>query len=144
MRTVRDMLAGKSREVWSVQPDASVFDALQLMADKNIGAVLVIDANGVLAGILSERDYARKVVLKGVTSKHTPVSAIMTEDVVCIPPDTGLDPCMALMTERHIRHLPVVEGKQPIGIVSIGDVVRAVIENQGFVISQLEQYIIRG
>jgi CBS domain-containing protein len=144
MRTVRDMLAGKGRAVWSIRPDASVFDALQLMADKNIGAVLVVDAQGMLVGILSERDYARKVVLRGVTSKDTPVSAIMTEEVVCIPPDTGLEPCMALMTERHIRHLPVTEGDQPIGIVSIGDVGRALIENQGFVIAQLEQYITRG
>lgn len=141
MRTVRDMLAQKGRAVWSIQPDASVFDALQLMADKNIGAVLVVDAQGSLVGILSERDYARKVVLRGVASRDTPVAAIMTEEVVCIPPDTGLEACMALMTERHIRHLPVTEGGRPIGIVSIGDLGRALIENQGFVIAQLEQYI---
>ena len=144
MRTVHEMLAGKGRDVWSVRPDASVFDALRLMADKNIGAVLVVDAGGTLAGILSERDYARKVILRGVTSKDTPVSAIMTEHVVCIPPETTLEACMALMTDRHIRHLPVTEGSRPIGIVSIGDVVRAVIENQGFVIAQLHQYITRG
>ena len=141
MRTVGDMLARKGRAVWSIQPDASVFDALQLMADKNIGAVLVTDAQGSLVGILSERDYARKVVLRGVASRDTLVSAIMTEDVVCIPPDMGIEPCMALMTERHIRHLPVTEGGRPIGIVSIGDLGRALIENQGFVIAQLEQYI---
>ena len=144
MRTVRDMLAGKGRSVWSIQPDASVLDALQLMADKNVGAVLVVDAQGSLVGILSERDYARKVVLRGFASKDTPVSAIMTEAVVCIPPDTHLEPCMALMTERHIRHLPVTDGKELMGIVSIGDVGRALIENQGFVIAQLEQYITRG
>ena len=144
MRTVREMLAEKGRTVWSIRPDASVFDALRLMADKNVGAVLVVDAQGSLVGILSERDYARKVVLKGAASKDTPVSAIMTEEVVCIPPNTPLEACMALMIDRHFRHLPVTDGKELIGIVSIGDVGRALIENQGFVIAQLEQYITRG
>jgi len=141
MRTVRDLLSAKGSVVWSIAPDASVFDALQLMADKNIGAVLVTGGSGTLVGILSERDYARKVVLRGQTSRDTPVSAIMTEEVVCVPSDMTIEACMGLMTARHIRHLPVVDGRAPIGVVSIGDVGRAMIENQGFVIAQLERYI---
>jgi CBS domain-containing protein len=141
MRTVRDMLTGKGNAVWSIGPDASVFDALRLMAEKNIGAVLVLDDDGTLIGILSERDYARKVVLRGQASKDTPVSAIMTEDVLCASPELTVEACMGLMTSRRIRHLPVVEQRRAIGMVSIGDVGRAMIENQGYVISQLEQYI---
>jgi CBS domain-containing protein len=141
MRTVRDLLNAKGRQVYSIAPDASVYDALQLMADRNVGAVLVTDPSGRLVGILSERDYARKVVLRGHTSRETPVSAIMTEEVVCVPPDMTIEECMGLMTHRRIRHLPVTEHDGPVGIVSIGDVGRAMIENQGFVIAQLERYI---
>ncbi len=141
MRTVRDLLNAKGREVHSIAPEASVFDALKLMADRNIGAVLVVDREDRLVGILSERDYARKVVLHGHTSRETPVSAIMTGTVVCIPAETTIDECMGLMTVRHIRHLPVTEGGRPVGVVSIGDIGRAMIENQGFVIAQLERYI---
>jgi len=141
MTTVRDLLNAKGREVYSIGPEASVYDALQLMADRNIGAVLVIGRQGDLVGILSERDYARKIVLHGHTSRATPVSAIMTKDVVCIPSDMTIDECMGLMTMRHIRHLPVTEKERPIGMVSIGDIGRAMIENQGFVIEQLERYI---
>lgn len=141
MRTVRDMLAGKGNAVWSIAPEASVFDALGLMAEKNIGAVLVLDADGALVGILSERDYARKVVLRGQASRDTPVSAIMTEEVLCASPELTVEACMGLMTSRRIRHLPVVEDERPIGMVSIGDVGRAMIENQGYVIAQLERYI---
>ena len=141
MRIVRDLLNAKGREVHSITPEASVYDALTLMADRNIGAVLVVDRQGTMVGILSERDYARKVVLRGHASRDTPVSAIMTEEVVCIPPEMTIDECMGLMTVRHIRHLPVTEHQRPIGVVSIGDVGRAMIENQGFVIEQLERYI---
>lgn len=141
MRIVRDLLNAKGREIHSITPEASVYDALTLMADRNIGAVLVVDRQGTMVGILSERDYARKVVLHGHASRDTPVSAIMTEEVVCIPPEMTIDECMGLMTIRHIRHLPVTEHQRPIGVVSIGDVGRAMIENQGFVIEQLERYI---
>jgi len=141
MRTVRDLLKSKGHDIHAIAPEASVYDALKLMADRNIGAVLVTDGSGRLVGILSERDYARKVVLRGYTSRETPVSAIMTEEVVCIRPEMTIDECMGLMTHRRIRHLPVTEGERPIGVVSIGDVGRALIENQGFVIAQLEQYI---
>jgi len=141
MRTVRDLLNAKGHAVFSITPEASVYDALKLMADRNVGAILVLAADGRMAGILSERDYARKVVLRGQTSRETPVSAIMTPEVVCIPPEMTIDECMGLMTHRHIRHLPVTEHDRPIGVVSIGDVGRAMIENQGFVIAQLEQYI---
>jgi CBS domain-containing protein len=141
MRTVRDLLNAKGRDVYSIVPDASVYDALKLMADRNVGAVLVTDPSGRLVGILSERDYARKVVLRGHTSRETPVSAIMTEDVVCVPPEMTIEECMGLMTHRRVRHLPVTEDERPVGIVSIGDVGRAMIENQGFVIAQLERYI---
>ena len=141
MRIVRDLLNAKGREIHSITPEASVYDALTLMADRNIGAVLVVDRQGTMVGILSERDYARKVLLRGHASRDTPVSAIMTEEVVCIPPEMTIDECMGLMTVRHIRHLPVTEHQRPIGVVSIGDVGRAMIENQGFVIEQLERYI---
>ncbi len=141
MRTVRDLLNVKGRQIHAITPEASVFDALKLMADRNVGAVLVVDREDHLVGILSERDYARKVVLHGHTSRETPVSAIMTGTVVCIPSDTTIDECMGLMTVHHIRHLPVTEDGKPVGVVSIGDIGRAMIENQGFVIAQLERYI---
>jgi CBS domain-containing protein len=141
MTTVRELLNSKGHAVYTIAPEASVYDALQLMADRNVGAVLVTDPSGRLVGILSERDYARKVVLRGHTSRETPVSAIMTEDVLCIPPEMTLEDCMGLMTHRRVRHLPVTERERPVGMVSIGDVGRAMIENQGFVIAQLEKYI---
>ena len=140
--TVRQMLAGK-RGVYSVTPDDTMYDALSLMADKNIGAVVVL-ANGEIRGILSERDYARKVALLGRTSKSTPVNEVMTTNVICIDPDWTPDRCMALMTDKRIRHLPVLENGELIGIVSIGDVVRAVVEEQQFTIQSLERYIMSG
>ena len=141
MTTVRDILKLKGGEVVSVLPEAMVFDALRLMAQKNIGAVLVIDGVGTLVGILSERDYARKVVLRGQTSKETPVSSIMTAKVLCISADKTIEECMALMTSGHIRHLPVMDHDRLAGVVSIGDVGKAIISQQGFVIEQLERYI---
>ncbi len=140
--TVRQMLAGKTA-VHTVEPEATIFDALRLMADRNIGAVIVL-AGDELKGILSERDYARKVVLLGKTSKDTPVSEIMTTQVVCVDPGWTADQCMALMTERRIRHLPVVENGRVAGVISIGDVVRAVVDEQQFTIRSLESYILSG
>ena len=140
MRTVNQLLQAKGSGAWSVSPNTSVYDALVLMADKNVGAVLVMDGN-ILAGIFSERDYARKVVLHGKSSRDMPVREIMTARVVCVRPDQTIEECMALMTDKHIRHLPVIEGDRVVGVVSIGDVVKAVISEQSFIIEQLENYI---
>ena len=137
--TVRDMLRGKS-DVYSVGPGDPVYDALRLMADKNIGAVLVRSNEGI-EGIFSERDYARKVILLGKTSRETLVSEIMTPRVISVEPDWTADQCMALMTDKHIRHLPVMEQGRLIGVISIGDVVRAVVDEQQFTISSLQRYI---
>jgi CBS domain-containing protein len=137
--TVREMLRGKSN-VYAVRPSDTVYDALRLMADKNIGAVLV-RSDQQIDGILSERDYARKVILLGKTSKETLVSEIMTTRVVSVDPDWTADQCMALMTEKRIRHLPVIEQGGLVGIVSIGDVVRAVVDEQQFTIDSLQRYI---
>jgi len=143
MKTVNDMLRDKGHSVWSVAPDATVFEALELMAAKNVGAVLVLDG-GRLVGILSERDYARKVTLLGKTSRDTPVSEIMTGRVLYVNADQTIQECMALMTEKRIRHLPVMEGDRVIGVVTIGDVGRAIISDQQFMLSQLEHYITGG
>jgi CBS domain-containing protein len=137
--TVNDLLRGKST-VYSVEPGDTVYDALRLMADKNIGAVIVLSDQRV-EGIFSERDYARKVMLLGKTSKDTLVSEIMTPHVVCVPPDWTVEQCMALMTEKRIRHLPVMNDDRLVGVVSIGDVVRAVVEDQQFTINSLQSYI---
>jgi CBS domain-containing protein len=140
MRTVRDVLKEKGNEMWTVSPDATVFEALQLMAERNIGAVMVLEG-GALVGILSERDYARKVVLKGRMSKDTRARDIMTEHVLFARPDQSIEECMAVMTNKHIRHLPVFEADKLAGLISIGDVVKAIIEDQGFTIGQLTDYI---
>ncbi|WP_372015575.1 CBS domain-containing protein [Pseudoxanthomonas sp. 10H] len=140
MRTVRQLLADKPAEVFAVAPEAPVVEAIRLMADKSIGAVLVM-RDTALAGILSERDYARKVVLQGRSSADTPASAIMTAQVLTVGPDTPVPACMQLMTERRIRHLPVVEGGQVVGVISIGDLVKAVIADQQLELEQLQRYI---
>jgi CBS domain-containing protein len=140
MLSVKELLERKGHAVWSISPEASVFDALKLLAEKDIGALLVIE-NGKMVGILSERDYARKVVLKGKTSMETPVREIMTPNVVTVRADQTIEDCMAMMTQRHIRHLPVVDGDRINGLISIGDVVKAIISQQEFVIEQLENYI---
>ncbi len=140
MRTVRQLLADKPAEVFAVAPEAPVVEAIRLMADKSIGAVLVLRGEA-LAGILSERDYARKVVLQGRSSADTPARAIMTAQVVTVGPDTPVTACMQLMTERRIRHLPVVEGGQVVGVISIGDLVKAVIADQQLELEQLQRYI---
>ncbi len=137
--TVRQMLAAKPA-VYTVMPEDTVYDALELMATRNIGAVLVVSASE-MKGIFSERDYARKVVLHGRMSKDTLVGEIMTTDVICVEPGWTADQCMALMTEKHIRHLPVLEKGRLAGVISIGDVVRAVLDEQKFTITALERYI---
>lgn len=140
MITVYHILQGKGNQIWSVSPDTLVYDALKLMADKNLGAVLVLEASK-LVGIFSERDYARKVILMGKSSKEIPVKEIMTEEVLYVRPNQSIEECMALMTAKRIRHLPVLEGEQLVGVISIGDVVKAFISEQEFVIKQLENYI---
>lgn len=140
MRTVRQLLEAKAPEVFAISPDAPVIDAVRLMAEKGIGAVVVMEG-GRLAGILSERDYARKIVLQGRSSKDTRVQEIMTAEVVCVGLDDSSDHCMQLVTERRIRHLPVRDGDAVLGVVSIGDLVRAVIEDQQVQIDQLQRYI---
>lgn len=140
MKTVKQLLAGKDADVVSIGPDATVLDALKLMAEHDIGAVPVLDGQK-LVGIFSERDYARKVVLLGKSSKETPLRDIMTHRVLCVTPEQKIDECMALMTEKRCRHLPVVQDKRVIGIVSIGDIVKALISEQMDTIAQLESYI---
>ena len=140
MMTVRQLLERKGKDVFSVAPETLVFDAIQLMAEKGIGALLVLD-KGELVGILSERDYARKVILKGRSSRETPVKDIMTEKVLYVKPERTLEECMALMTEKRIRHLPVLENERLIGVFSSGDVIKAMVSEQEFIIEQLESYI---
>ena len=140
MRLVSQILQAKSSDVWTIPSSASVLDALTLMADKNIGALVVVDNEDVV-GIFSERDYARKVILKGKNSKDTSVNEIMTPDVICIRPDQSVKKCMALMTDKRIRHLPVLSDDKLIGVISIGDVVKAIISEQRIMINQLEDYI---
>jgi CBS domain-containing protein len=139
-RTVEQVLARKPQRLLSVAPDASVFDALTLLARHDVGALVVIDGER-LVGIFSERDYARQVVLQGKTSRETRVRDIMTPKVVCVRPGQNLQDCMVLMTERRIRHLPVLDHKKVVGVISIGDVVKEVIAEQQVMIEQLEQYI---
>ena len=140
MRTVRQLLEAKAPEVVAIGPGAPVLDAIRLMADKRIGALLVMEA-GKLVGIVSERDYARKIVLQGRSSKDTPVRDIMTAQVVTVGLSESSDHCMQLVTDRRIRHLPVVDGEAVLGVVSIGDLVKAVIEDQQLELAQLQRYI---
>jgi CBS domain-containing protein len=143
MKTVRDVLKVKGTEMWSVAPDVSVYHALQQMAEKGIGALMVLDS-GKLMGIISERDYARLVELQGRTAKETPVKDIMTTRVVYAGPEMTMDECMAVMTHKRIRHLPVLEHDELVGIISIGDVVKTIISEQQFMLEQLENYITGG
>jgi CBS domain-containing protein len=139
-KTVSNLLATKGSSVWSIGADASVYEALELMAEKNLGALIVLE-DGVLVGIISERDYARKVILLDRESRETQVRDIMTSDVVTVAPATSVTECMELMTAHHIRHLPVLDDGEIGGVVSIGDVVKGVIGEQRALIAQLEQYI---
>ena len=140
MRSVKQILDAKGRETWSVGLDDSVFTAMKLMAEKGIGALLVLEQDR-LKGIITERDYARKVILQGKASKDTPVRKIMSTNVLCALPTQTVEECMALVTENRVRHLPVMDGERVDGIVSIGDLVKAVIADQKFIIEQLEHYI---
>jgi len=140
MKTVTQLLRAKGHEILSVSPEVPVFEALQMMADKNVGALLVVDG-GRLVGIFSERDYARKVILKGKTSKETPVREIMSSHVLYVRPQQTIEECMALMTDKRVRHLPVFDDEKLVGVISIGDVVKAIIAEQEFVIEQLQNYI---
>ena len=140
MKTIKEILQSKSHGVLSISPEASVLEALRLMAEKEVGALVVLESER-LAGIFSERDYARKVILHGKSSKDTPVREIMTAKVVYVRPEQSVEECMALMTDKRIRHLPVLQDNRVIGVISIGDVVKEVISEQRFVIEQLEQYI---
>lgn len=140
MQTVNDILNHKGRDVWSVTPQTTVYDAIQLMADKEIGALLVME-NGHLVGLVSERDYARKVVLAGKASRDIPVRDIMTSRVLCASPERTVEECMALMSDKRARHLPVLDHKNVIGVVSIGDLVKAIIHEQQILIDQLQHYI---
>jgi CBS domain-containing protein len=142
MKTVAQMLERKPTGVISINPDAAVLDALKLLAEKDVGAVLVMDGTR-LVGIFSERDYARKVALKGKSSSDTPVNEIMTRQVVFVTPAHTNEECMALMTEKRVRHLPVIDKDRVQGVLSIGDLVKDVISEQQFIISQLEHYIHR-
>jgi CBS domain-containing protein len=141
MRLVKHLLEGKSGAIHSIAPDKPVLDAIRLMADKYIGALLVMRGDE-LIGIVSERDYARKVILKGRSSADTPVSDIMTAPVISVAPGDSAHRCMRLMTERRIRHLPVVEGAKVVGMLSIGDLVKAVIDEQAAELEQLQRYIV--
>jgi CBS domain-containing protein len=141
MTTVKQLLQEKGPNVWTISPDRSVQDALKLMADKNIGALLVLEAEE-LVGIFSERDFARLVARKEKLSLDTPVSEIMTKKVICVRAEQTIEECMALMTDKHIRHLPVLVDNQLAGVISIGDVVKAIISHQEFIIAQLENYIV--
>ena len=142
MATVKQLLQGKGHDIWSIGPEASVYEAIELMADKEVGALVVLEGDS-LVGVLSERDYARKVVLQGRSSKGTKIKEIMTSRVVYARPTQTVEECMALMTDKRIRHLPVMDGDELLGVISIGDLVKAIIEEQQHVIEQLEQYISR-
>lgn len=140
MTTVKLYLQRKGNQVWATQPEATVYEALRLMAEKDIGALLVLES-GKVVGMFSERDYARKLILQGKSSKGTLVRDIMTSKVVCVSPQHTIEECMAVMTEKRIRHLPVMEADQVMGMISIGDVVKSIISEQEFVIEQLTNYI---
>jgi CBS domain-containing protein len=140
MTTIKQILDTKGYAVWSIHPQESVFAAIQQMAEKEVGALVVLEGDAVV-GIISERDYARKVVLKGRVSRDTAVQDIMTPDVICVRLDQNVEECMAIVTERRIRHLPVLDSGRLVGIISIGDLVKTIIVEQQFIIEQLEHYI---
>lgn len=140
MTTVKHLLDRKGRRVHSIRPDASVFDALKIMAEKNIGSLVVLEDDK-LVGIITERIYAREIALKGRTSAQTSVRDIMSTNVICVRPEQSVEECMAVMTAKTVRHLPVLERGRIVGLVSIGDMVNSIIRDQEFIIDQLEHYI---
>lgn len=143
MKTVKDILRDKGYEVWSITPDATVYEALKFMADKNVGALLVLDGQAVV-GMVSERDYARKVILHGRSSREIQVREIMSSKVYYVQPEQNIQDCMALMTDKRVRHLPVLENDRLVGVISIGDVVKAIIAEHESTIKHLEDYITGG
>lgn len=142
MTTVKQVLQTKGYKVWGLAPESTVFQALELMAEKDIGAVLVTDGKGTLLGIFSERDYARKVILKGRTSKQVTVGELMTSKVYAVTPEMTLEECMSILSARKIGHLPVLENDKLVGMITIGDVVKNIIKEREFTIEQLERYIV--
>jgi CBS domain-containing protein len=140
MGKVRDILQVKGKAIYAVSPDRTVYDALQVMVEKNLGALLVTEDDQ-LAGIFTERDYARKLILRGKASKDTSIREVMTEHPITVTPNDSVDQCMNLMVDNYVRHLPVVENEQLIGLVSIGDVIKHIINEQKFIIDSLEHYI---
>jgi CBS domain-containing protein len=144
MITVRKLLHTKPDSVWTIRSDATAYEALRVMADKDIGALLVLNNENKLVGVFSERDYARKVILRGRSSKETFVSELMTEVVYYVSPEHTINDCMAVMTAKHIRHIPVIDNGRLIGVVTIGDVVHAIISEQEITIRDLENYITGG
>lgn len=140
MGKVRNLLQTKGNDIFAVEPSIMVYRAIELMCEKNIGGLLIVE-NNKLVGIFTERDYARKLILKGKSSKDTPIRDLMTSNLITVTPDTSVDDCMRVMTGRKIRHLPVLENGQLVGLISIGDVVRFVIEEQKSIIEHLEHYI---
>lgn len=143
MSTIRELLKAKGRGIWSISPQETVYRALEIMAEKDIGALLVME-DGKLVGIFTERDYARKVILKGKSSKETTVSELMTKNVLYVSPDNTIQECMALMSSRQFRHLPVLDYGRVVGIITLGDVVRRIMSEQEFTIHELEKYVING
>src|SRR5215208_4449159 len=140
MRLVSQILQSKGHDVWFVGPQTTVFDAVKLMSEKGVGALLVME-NKKMVGIISERDYARKVILEGKSSRQTPVTDVMTKRVLWVAPERTVEECMALMTDKRVRHLPVVDNTRVVGMVSIGDLVKAIIAEQQIIIDQLQNYI---
>ncbi len=143
MKYVKEILEEKGSEIWSISPKDTMFDALKMMAEKKIGALLV-EEDGRIVGIVSERDYARKVILKGKSSKEISVSEIMTPDVICVSPETKVEEAMAIMIDKKVRHLPVMDEEKLAGLISIGDVVKAIIDEKDYVIVELTRYISGG
>jgi len=143
MQTVADILKGKGDKVWTISPEITVFDALKIMADKNIGALVVVEGEDIV-GLMSERDYARKVILHGKSSREIPVRDIMTPDIHFVLPDQSIEECMDQMTNKRVRHLPVMDNDRLVGIISIGDVVKAIIDDRETTIQHLENYITGG
>ena len=143
MQRARDILKSKTKEVWSISPKSTVFEALKIMGEKEIGALMVMDKKDKVVGIITERDYARKVILKGKTSRETLVSEIMTplKEMYTVKPDTPVEDCMVLITGKRIRHVPVFDGDQYVGLISIGDVVKSTISQKDMLIEHLSNYI---
>ncbi|MEJ2429056.1 MAG: CBS domain-containing protein [Deltaproteobacteria bacterium] len=140
MKIIKDILATKGHEVYTISPAGTVYEALSLMAEKNVGSLVILEGE-TLVGLISERDYARKIVLKGRLSRNTPVSEIMTREPVTVTLDHDLEQCMELMTDKRVRHLPVVDQGRLIGIISIGDVVKGIMDHKEFIIQELQKYI---